>query len=101
MEVSAIAAPFYTQLILMRWATGSSRTRDNRDQAGRPYGLDRETIAVDLRNEKPQWILSSYGPGRQAPRQLFGGPVREQSFEEMRLLHYAGFASGNPQAAVR
>jgi len=45
--------------------------------------------------------LSAYGPGRAAPAQLFGGPQREQSFEELRLLHYMGIASGNPQQAVQ
>lgn len=65
-----------------------------------PYSLDKDQIVTDLSSERPQWILSAYGPGRQAPIQLFGGPGREQSFEEMRLLHYMGMASGNPQQAV-
>jgi hypothetical protein len=64
-----------------------------------PYALDKAAILVDLTSEQPQWILSAYGPGRFAPAQLFGGE-REQSFEEMRLLHYIGMASGNPQQAV-
>ncbi|TAQ85841.1 hypothetical protein B7494_g5844 [Chlorociboria aeruginascens] len=68
--------------------------------AAQPYSLDKDSIRIDLTSELPQWILSAYGPGRQAPAQLFGGPVREQSFEEMRLLHYLGVASGNPQAAI-
>ena len=66
-----------------------------------PFALDKSQIITDLSSEKPQWILSAYGPGRQAPAQLFGGPMREQSFEEMRLLHYMGMSSGNPQQAVR
>lgn len=66
-----------------------------------PYGLDKKAIISDLTTERPQWILSAYGPGRQAPAQLFGGPLREQSFEEMRLAHYMGMAAGNPQQAVR
>ncbi|PBP19186.1 CCCH zinc finger domain protein [Diplocarpon rosae] len=66
-----------------------------------PYSLDKSAILVDLTSERPQWILSAYGPGRGAPAQLFGGPVREQSFEEMRLLHYMALASGNPQQAVQ
>ena len=65
-----------------------------------PFSLDKSQIVTDLSSEKPQWILSAYGPGRQAPAQLFGGPMREQSFEEMRLLHYMAVASGNPQQAV-
>ena len=66
-----------------------------------PYGLDKPSIVSDLSAERPQWILSAYGPGRGAPAQLFGGPQREQSFEELRLLHYMGLASGNPQSAVQ
>ena len=65
-----------------------------------PFQLEKAAIITDLSSERPQWILSAYGPGRQAPAQLFGGPLREQSFEEMRLLHYIGVASGNPQQAV-
>ncbi|CZR57536.1 uncharacterized protein PAC_07425 [Phialocephala subalpina] len=65
-----------------------------------PYQLDKNAILTDLTNERPQWILSAYGPGRFAPAQLFGGPLREQSFEEMRLLHYVGLAAGNPQQVV-
>jgi hypothetical protein len=64
------------------------------------FGLDKATILIDLQIERPQWILSAYGPGKQAPAQLFGGPLREQSFEEIRMLHYLGIASGNPQQAV-
>jgi nucleoporin NUP42 len=65
-----------------------------------PFQLDKAAIITDLSSERPQWILSAYGPGRHAPAQLFGGPLREQSFEEMRLMHYIGLASGNPLQAV-
>ncbi|CCF37607.1 CCCH zinc finger protein [Colletotrichum higginsianum] len=65
-----------------------------------PYQLSREAIEKDLTSEAPQWILSAYGPGRDAPEQLFGGPMREQSFEEMRLLHLMATAAGNPQQAL-
>lgn len=65
-----------------------------------PYSLDKTAIITDLSSERPQWILSAYGPGRNAPAQLFGGPLREQSFEEMRLMHYMALASGTPQQAV-
>lgn len=64
------------------------------------YSLNKDIIIADLSTERPQWILSAYGPGSKAPAQLFGGPVREQSFEEMRLHHYKGVASGNPGLAV-
>jgi len=66
-----------------------------------PFSLEKGAIITDLSTEKPQWILSAYGPGRHAPAQLFGGPEREKSFEELRLLHYIRVASGNPQQAVR
>ncbi|KAE9369623.1 hypothetical protein N431DRAFT_380850 [Stipitochalara longipes BDJ] len=69
--------------------------------AAPPYGLEKAAIIIDLSSEKPQWILSAYGPGRGAPAQLFGGPQREQSFEELRLLHYIGVGSGNTQPAVQ
>lgn len=49
----------------------------------------------------PEWIFSAYGPGRNAPRQLFGGPQREQSFEELRLRHYEAAAAGNIEVAVQ
>lgn len=63
--------------------------------------------AVDIKDDltpgkgRPQWIFSCYGPGKNAPVQLFGGPEREQSFEEMRALHYAAEAAGNPQEAIQ
>ncbi|KAK3689302.1 hypothetical protein B0T22DRAFT_169781 [Podospora appendiculata] len=62
-----------------------------------PYNLNPETISNDLSSDVPTWILSCYGPGREAPEQMFGGYPREQSFEEMRL-HY--MQSPNPQAAI-
>ena len=62
--------------------------------------LKPDLITDDLTKERPQWILSAYGPGIKAPTQLFGGPLREQSFEEMRLRHYVAAASGNSQQAV-
>ena len=59
-----------------------------------------EGIEGDLRNERPKWPFSAYGPGRDAPLQLFGGFPLEQSPEEMRVLYYQAIASGNPQPAV-
>lgn len=66
-----------------------------------PYNITERGILIDLRNERPQWIFSAYGPGLKAPAQLFGGPLREQSFEETRLQFYLAAAEGNSQAAVR
>ncbi|MCJ1231514.1 hypothetical protein MMC12_008191 [Toensbergia leucococca] len=68
---------------------------------GLPYSLDKKIITTDLSNERPIWILSSYGPGIRAPRQLFGSHPREQSFEELRLRHYELAASGNQQQAIQ
>ena len=62
--------------------------------------MTREGIEGDLKNEKPQWPFSAYGPGRDAPIQLFGGYPLEQSPEEMRVLYYKAVANGNPQPAV-
>ncbi|KAL3426149.1 hypothetical protein PVAG01_02940 [Phlyctema vagabunda] len=71
------------------------------DKSRPPYNLDKEAIILDLGSERPQWPLSAYGPGRMAPVQLFGGPLREQSPEEMRLLHYMAAADGNAQQAIQ
>ncbi|KAK4442619.1 hypothetical protein QBC34DRAFT_418465 [Podospora aff. communis PSN243] len=66
-----------------------------------PYGLNAEQIQRELVNELPPWILSCYAPGKEAPEQLFGGPDREQSFEEVRLHYLKGEASGNPNGALQ
>ncbi|PSR80488.1 Hydantoinase B/oxoprolinase-domain-containing protein [Coniella lustricola] len=63
------------------------------------YYLDRDAIVKDLTEELPSWIMSAYGPGRDAPEQLWGGPI-EQSFEEMRLHFTMGAEAGNPQGAL-
>lgn len=65
------------------------------------YSISTDAIRRDLTTEAPEWILSSYGPGRNAPGLLFEGFPREQSFEEMRLHYYAAKAVGNEQQAVR
>ena len=65
-----------------------------------PFHLNQEAIQDDLTKERPAWILSCYGPGRNAPLQLFGGYPREQSFEERRIRHYELVSQGNPQLAV-
>ncbi|GAB0132107.1 hypothetical protein EsDP_00000551 [Epichloe bromicola] len=64
------------------------------------YSVTTETIEKDLTTEAPQWILSAYAPGRNAPEQLFGGYPREQSFEEMRLHYLTAKDSGNEQQAL-
>ncbi|AEO68441.1 uncharacterized protein THITE_2117979 [Thermothielavioides terrestris NRRL 8126] len=66
-----------------------------------PYpGLTADAIQRDLTSELPQWILSCYGPGRDAPEQLWGGYPREQSFEEIRLHYMMGAMAGNPNGAL-
>ncbi|KAL4951448.1 hypothetical protein BDW69DRAFT_39128 [Aspergillus filifer] len=67
------------------------------------YGVTAEDIKTDLLAGKgrPDWIFSCYGPGRNAPKQLFGGPDREKSFEELRLRHYEAAATGNPGPAIQ
>lgn len=59
------------------------------------YIFDKQAIINDLTVEKPKWVLSAFGPGRQAPAQLFGGFPREQSFEEIRLLHFMASSDQN------
>lgn len=67
---------------------------------GYPFNLNKDTIFKDLTEERPSWVLSAYGPGRDAPEQLWGGYPIEQSFEEARLFFMLGQMSGNPQQAV-
>lgn len=61
------------------------------------YKITKDSIKLDLADERPPWILSCYGPGRDAPEQLFGGYPREQSLEEVRLYV---MGSANPQQAL-
>ncbi len=68
--------------------------------AGPSYSLSKEQIQKDLMEERPPWILSSFGPGKDAPAQLFGGYPMEQTFEVLRLHYLKGTLSGNQQAAV-
>ncbi|KAL2150444.1 hypothetical protein VTH82DRAFT_7007 [Thermothelomyces myriococcoides] len=85
---------------------GALSGQGNRGMGGRAPdtpaypGLTAEAIERDLRSELPQWILSCYGPGRDAPEQLWGGYPREQSFEEIRLHFMLGAMAGNPQGAL-
>lgn len=44
--------------------------------------------------------MSSYGPGRDAPIQLFGGLPLEQSMEEIRVQHYLALAAGTPEQSA-
>ncbi|KAI1419900.1 hypothetical protein F5Y12DRAFT_720165 [Xylaria sp. FL1777] len=73
--------------------TTSTRPPDDTN----PYKITKDTIKIDLANERPTWILSCYGPGKEAPEQLFGGYPREQSLEEV-MVHIRG--SANQQQAM-
>ncbi|KAK4150493.1 hypothetical protein C8A00DRAFT_36896 [Chaetomidium leptoderma] len=86
-----------------RYAAFSGQGQSNQGMApdAPPYpGLTEEIIHRDLALELPQWILSCYGPGRDAPEQLWGGYPREQSTEEIRLHFMLGAMAGNPQGAL-
>ncbi|KAI0108824.1 hypothetical protein F4776DRAFT_657390 [Hypoxylon sp. NC0597] len=61
-----------------------------------PYRLSKDAIKLDLTVERPSWLLSCYGPGRDAPEQLFGGYPREQSLEE--VMVYIRSSSNQQQA---
>lgn len=65
--------------------------------------MNSNDIKLDLTAGKgrPEWIFSSYAPTSKVPRQLFGGPQREQSMEEMRLRHYEAAAAGNMNQAIQ
>ncbi|KAI3339510.1 hypothetical protein F4824DRAFT_455594 [Ustulina deusta] len=73
--------------------TASTRPPDDTT----PYKITKDMIRTDLANERPTWILSCYGPGKEAPEQLFGGYPREQSLEEV-MVYIRG--SANPQQAI-
>ncbi|QIX00569.1 hypothetical protein AMS68_006086 [Peltaster fructicola] len=64
------------------------------------FAVTAEGIKLELTDERPIWPLSSYGPGRDAPRQLLDAEF-EQSPEEMRLLHYMALANGNTQETAQ
>ena len=80
--------------------SSSNNTAMASSSSSDPYGLSKAQILKDLGEERPQWILSSYGPGKEPPEQLFGGYPIEQSPEELRLHHLKGVMAGNPQGAV-
>lgn len=63
------------------------------------FNLSKDVIKADLADERPEYPLSCYGPGREAPRQLIEGPV-EVSPDELRWRYYQQRASGNENAAV-
>ncbi|KAL9085964.1 MAG: hypothetical protein Q9165_007326 [Trypethelium subeluteriae] len=78
---------------LLMYQTGRNGFTNNR------YDVEEEDIYEDLLYSRPLWPFSAYAPGKNAPKQLFGGFPIEQSPEEIRLLHYRGVASGQMQQA--
>jgi len=58
------------------------------------YALSAKHMEEELLSERPTWIMSSFGPGLDAPIQLFGGYPLEQSMEEVRVQHYLAMARG-------
>ena len=89
----------------IRWPSAHSSTdRPGQSNQPLPFHLNYDAIKADLTpsdqgGERPSWPLSSYGPGRDAPRQLLEGSI-EQSFEEVRLQYYVARASGSEQSYV-
>ncbi|KAL8651478.1 MAG: hypothetical protein Q9210_003233 [Variospora velana] len=82
-------------------ASGQHGSNRGARAAELPYHLDKDIISKDLTSDRPLYILSAYGPGRDAPQQLFGGKPREQSFEELRLRHYELASAGNQPQAIQ
>lgn len=76
---------------------GNTFRNNNNKQLNKhnPFILDKDAIRADLTQgeERPQWPLSAYGPGREAPLQLIEGPL-EISPEEMRVQCYLAREEG-------
>ena len=56
-----------------------------------------ETLKTELKFERPQWIISSFGVGKHEPN-LFSG--YDTSPEELRWKSVQALAANNPQAYV-
>jgi nucleoporin NUP42 len=57
----------------------------------------REGIKLDLTTERPYYVLSSYGPGKNEPSLIKG---QDLSPEELRLQFYKARAANNPALYV-
>ncbi|KAG8630609.1 hypothetical protein KVT40_002228 [Elsinoe batatas] len=79
---------------------GRGRQGDGKEGT-QTFGVNKEAIVADLKNERPIWPFSAYAPGKDAPKQLLEGFPVEQSPEEMRVLYYLAQAAGNPQQAIQ
>ncbi|KAI7110858.1 hypothetical protein KC352_g36088, partial [Hortaea werneckii] len=97
----AIDLPHYQTKVDPEEADREALVAAEIDQGGRdqpaPYHLNADHIRADLTSggdgERPNWPLSCYGPGRDAPRQLLEGAI-EQSPEECRVLYHQAVAAG-------
>ena len=85
-----------------RGGPDSNPRHNSRKDPRNRYSLTSEELVEDLRDERPQWLMSCYGPGLDnPPRQLFEGFPLEQSMEEIRVFHYLALAAGNEQASAQ
>ncbi|KAI1763241.1 hypothetical protein GGR53DRAFT_373859 [Hypoxylon sp. FL1150] len=94
---SANANPFSSNTNRFSALSAGGGHGNNYKPQDNPYKLTKDIIKLDLADDRPRWILSSYGPGKDAPEQLFGGYPREQSLEEVMMYIRA---SGNEQQAM-
>lgn len=64
-----------------------------------PWGITATEVKNDLTRGKgrPEWLLSTYGPGKGPPASLLEG--NEYSFEELRVRFYEFKAAGNEDQA--
>lgn len=78
---------------------------NSRDPGKQPNDREREInqdlIVSELSRERPIWLLSCYSPRADLPKQLFSGPDRELSAEEVRLRHYELASQGRMEEAIR
>ena len=78
-----------------------SDTRDRSKQlSNQERYIDQDQLRKDLSTERPIWNLSCYSPRPDVPKNLFGGPERELSPEEMRLHFYELASQGKMQNAI-
>lgn len=57
-------------------------------------------LQIDLVQERPEWVCSCYGPGRDPPINLLGGSDLEISPEELRVDHYLKLMNNQGEESV-
>ena len=79
--------------------SGANIGGSNNARRDSPWSINTTDIKNDLTAGKgrPQWILSTYGPGRQPPASLLEG--NEYSFEELRVRFYELAKNGQQDQA--